>query len=190
MQRRVRLSSGIGATRPDVDRPESHLRHLEGRIAHRRAPSPNGDTHLVRSDVLGRVFAVSLHDAIDLCLHGSAAALDGRGIVLVGSKGHGKSTLAMALVAAGARYVADDAARLTNCPPRVAAGVPALRLRGDSAAHFGVVSIVGTVGDKGCRPRPRRWRRGATLASSRRYLHCRAPTCASSCSRGHAPPPE
>ena len=112
------------------------------------APSPNGDTDLVRSDVLGRVFAVSLHAAGDLCLHGSAAAIDGRGIVLVGAKGHGKSTLAMALVAAGARFVADDAARLTNNPPRVAAGVPALRLRGDSAAHFGVVSTVVTVGDK------------------------------------------
>jgi hypothetical protein len=110
-------------------------------------PSPSGDPDLVRSDVLGRVLAVSLHAAGDLCLHGSAAALDGRGIVLVGGKGCGKSTLAMALITAGARFIADDAARLTTDPPRVAVGVPALRLRGDSATHFGV-GMPATVGDK------------------------------------------
>jgi energy-coupling factor transporter ATP-binding protein EcfA2 len=110
--------------------------------------SPNGDSDLVRSDFLGRVLAVALHAAGDLCLHGSAAALNGNGIVLVGPKGYGKSTLAMALIGAGAGFVADDAARLTANPPRVAVGVPALRLRGDAAAHFGVESTLPTVGDK------------------------------------------
>lgn len=110
--------------------------------------APDADPDVVRSDVLGRVLAVALHAAGDLCLHGSAAAVYGRGIVFVGPKGHGKSTLAMALMNAGARFVADDTARLTTKPPRIAAGVPALRLRVDTALHFGVAPGAPTVGDK------------------------------------------
>ena len=111
-------------------------------------PAPNADPELVRSDVLGRVLAVALHAAGDLCLHASAAAIDGRAIALVAPKGYGKSTLAMALVSASGRFVADDTARLTTNPPRVALGVPAVRLRADSAAYFNVGGAATIVGDK------------------------------------------
>jgi len=110
--------------------------------------APDADPDVVRSDVLGRVLAVALHAAGDLCLHGSAAAVHGRGVVFAGPKGYGKSTLAMALTRAGARFVGDDTARLTTNPPRVAVGVPALRLRADTALHFGIAPDAPSVGDK------------------------------------------
>src|SRR5690348_4100986 len=111
-------------------------------------PAANADAELVRSDVLGRVLAVALHAAGDLCLHASAVAIDGRAIALVGPKGYGKSTLGMALVAAGGRFIADDTTRLTTNPPRVTLGVPSLRLRADSAAHFGLDHSATIVGAK------------------------------------------
>ena len=111
-------------------------------------PAPNAAPELVRSDVLGRVLAVALHAAGDLCLHASAVAIDGRAIALVAPKGYGKSTLAMALVSGNGCFVADDTTRLTTNPPRVAVGVPALRLRADSAAHFRVDDAATIVGGK------------------------------------------
>jgi hypothetical protein len=111
-------------------------------------PTPNADPDLVRSDVLGRVLSVALHVTGDLCLHGSAAAFGDRAVVLDGHKRHGKSTLVKALVAAGARFIADDAARITSDPPRVTLGVPTLRLSADSAHHFGVEAAAALAGDK------------------------------------------
>ncbi|HKW09042.1 MAG TPA: hypothetical protein VJO33_01605 [Gemmatimonadaceae bacterium] len=111
-------------------------------------PAPHAKAVLVRSDVLGRVMAIALHAAGDLCLHGSVAAIGNRAVVLVGPKRHGKSTLVKALVADGARFIADDAARITSNPPRVALGVPTLRLSVDSAHHFGIEEAPSLVGDK------------------------------------------
>jgi hypothetical protein len=54
----------------------------------------------------------------------------------------------MALVSVGARFVADDTVRLTAKPPRVAMGVPSLRLRADTAAHFGLECSAAIVGGK------------------------------------------
>jgi len=41
-------------------------------------------------------------------LHGSCVAIDGRGVLLRGPSGRGKSDLALRLIDAGARLVADD----------------------------------------------------------------------------------
>ena len=111
------------------------------------SPLPGASPAVVRADVLGRVLSVALHAAGDLCLHASAAAIAGRAIALVGPRGHGKSTLTMALVANGARLVADDTVRLSGAPPRTAVAVPSLRLREDAAARFGVRAEA-EVGDK------------------------------------------
>ncbi|MDO5658125.1 MAG: serine kinase [Paracoccus sp. (in: a-proteobacteria)] len=45
-------------------------------------------------------------------IHASAVALDGRGVVILGAPGAGKSSLAMVLMALGAGLVADDRLRL------------------------------------------------------------------------------
>lgn len=102
------------------------------------SPLPGAAPAVVRADVLGRVLSVALHAAGDLCLHASAAAIGGKAVALVGARGYGKSTLTMALVANGARLIADDTVRLSGAPPRAAVAVPSLRLREDAAARFGV----------------------------------------------------
>lgn len=111
------------------------------------SPLPGATPAVVRADVLGRVLSVALHAAGDLCLHASAAAIDGKAVVLVGRRGYGKSTLTMALVASGARLIADDTVRLSGAPPRTAVAVPSLRLREDVAARFGVHAEA-EIGDK------------------------------------------
>lgn len=58
-------------------------------------------------------------------VHASCVALDGRGLLILGASGAGKSALALSLMALGARLVADDRTILTareddliaTCPP-------------------------------------------------------------------------
>lgn len=60
-----------------------------------------------------------------LVLHAGCVALDGRGLLITGPAGSGKSSLALALMALGARLVADDRTILSlrdgrlhaTCPP-------------------------------------------------------------------------
>lgn len=90
----------------------------------------------IANDVIGRVLAIAMHAAGDLCLHASAVAIDDRVIAFMASKGTGKSTLATALLGAGAAFVTDDALRIrfTDAGPVAEPGVHALRLRDDSLA--------------------------------------------------------
>lgn len=58
--------------------------------------------------ILGRVLAILLYRRGYAVMHGSAAAIDGRGVALVGFKGSGKSSLAAGLYARGHAPVTDD----------------------------------------------------------------------------------
>ncbi len=87
----------------------------------------------VRQLFLGRVLAAALHARGVFCLHGSAVELAGRAIGFLGPKLHGKSTLAFALMKAGARLMTDDTLPVGIDPPRAFPGVHAVRLREDSA---------------------------------------------------------
>lgn len=58
-------------------------------------------------------------------LHASAVALDGRGALLLGASGAGKSGLALRLMALGARLVADDRVLLRRGPEGLLASAPA-----------------------------------------------------------------
>lgn len=101
---------------------------------------------LVRSIVLGPVLALSLELSGLLCLHGSAVAIDGAAIVFLGPKHYGKSTLATALTASGARLVGDDLIAVAPGPPAtVRPGVPSVRLWEDSAGALAVNEICGSV---------------------------------------------
>lgn len=90
-----------------------------------------------RADLLGRVIALALHQQGVLSLHASAIQFGNEGIALLAPKGHGKSTLATALVNAGGQLLSDDtvpvkqADKVVLCP-----GVPQLRLWRDSALQL------------------------------------------------------
>ncbi len=74
-------------------------------------------------------------------LHATAAALDGGVAAFLGASGRGKSTLAGALVASGATWVADDLLLLDHVGPEIVAipTVVSTRLRTDAADALGVV---------------------------------------------------
>lgn len=85
---------------------------------------------LVQVQLLGTVLAVWLERHGVTTLHASVVEIDGGAVALLGAPGGGKTTLAAALVAAGARFVVDDLAALDATGPRLAvhAGYPVLRL--------------------------------------------------------------
>jgi hypothetical protein len=88
--------------------------------------------HLLLDQVLPRALCLRGRP----CLHASAAAIDGRAVVLLGPAGSGKSTLCAALCRHGAELVCDDAASLERTGTGVVAytGYPSIRLWPDSAA--------------------------------------------------------
>ena len=58
-------------------------------------------------------------------LHASCVALDGRGLLILGPSGSGKSALALRLMALGARLVADDRTEVAVEAGRLVARCPA-----------------------------------------------------------------
>jgi hypothetical protein len=88
---------------------------------------------LVRSIVLGPALALALELAGFLCLHGSAVVVGNQGVVFLGPKHHGKSTIASALTLAGARLMGDDLVAVAPGPPAIIRpGVASVRLWGDT----------------------------------------------------------
>lgn len=97
-------------------------------------PAPRARIEAGRVDVLGRVLAVAMHFQGVLTLHASAVAFEGGAIAFLAPKRHGKSTLAMALIGAGARLVTDDTLPIgPESSPTVMPGVQRVRLLDDSA---------------------------------------------------------
>ena len=72
-------------------------------------PLPGGtDDELVRTAVLGRVLPVLLHGRGLFLLHASGVSVNGRALGFAAPKGHGKSTVALAMATQGAGLIADD----------------------------------------------------------------------------------
>jgi len=67
-----------------------------------------GNPDLAGVVVLGTVFAALLQMRGQLVLHASAVEVGGRGVVFLGAKGAGKSTLAAACLRAGHGFLTDD----------------------------------------------------------------------------------
>jgi hypothetical protein len=100
-------------------------------------PCDGAKLEMGRIDVLGRVLSVALHMSGLLTLHGSAVAFEQGVVAFLAPKHHGKSTLAAALLRAGARLVSDDTVAVEPNPPAaVRSGVHAVRLCSDSAEKF------------------------------------------------------
>jgi hypothetical protein len=90
----------------------------------------------VQNDVVGRILPLVFHGRGALCLHASAAELDGGGIAFVADPRYGKSTLAYALVRAGARLVSDDVVIVDTPAVTMRRGVEQLRLCADASEHL------------------------------------------------------
>jgi HPr kinase/phosphorylase len=60
-----------------------------------------------------------------ILVHGTTVALEGKGVLLRGPSGSGKSDLALRLIDGGARLIADDQTELTHAPDGVVARSPA-----------------------------------------------------------------
>ncbi len=88
--------------------------------------------------VLGTGFVLLLRRNGNLCLHGSAIAINDRAIILCGKKGMGKSTLSVEMIKAGFPGIADDLAAITEEDGvfRVQPGYPQFRLRPEVATQF------------------------------------------------------
>ncbi|HKO15610.1 MAG TPA: hypothetical protein VJU87_05185 [Gemmatimonadaceae bacterium] len=101
---------------------------------------------LVRAIVLGPALALALESSGFLCLHGSAVAIGPRAVGFLGPKHHGKSTLAAALTAAGARLIGDDLLAVAPGPPaKVRPGAASVRLWEDTAGALALDRMCGTL---------------------------------------------
>lgn len=60
-----------------------------------------------------------------ILLHATAIAIDGRAVLLRGPPGSGKSDLALRLIDAGGRLVADDQSELSRCGDHLTVRAPA-----------------------------------------------------------------
>ena len=101
-------------------------------------------------------------------LHASCIALDGRGLLILGPSGSGKSALALRLIALGAGLVADDRTQvaieggrlMARCPTPIrgvieARGVGLMRAEAVEAAPVVLVADLGQSEDQRLPPRRR-----------------------------------
>jgi len=108
-------------------------------------PLPTASEAFVRAHVLGRTLATALHRDGLLALHASAVLTREGVVAFLGPKGMGKSSLAAALVEAGAPLVTDDTLPCDPAPPPKAwPGVQSLRVRDDvrAALHLQNAEVV------------------------------------------------
>jgi hypothetical protein len=90
--------------------------------------------------------AICLESMGCLCLHGSAVAIRGRAIAFLGGKRHGKSTLAVALAAAGARFLSDDLVALVpGSRTLLRPGIAGARLWEDAARQLRIEEVCARV---------------------------------------------
>jgi len=105
---RLRLFRADGGLRVVHDRTGTYDVHPErGLIEWHPLPDEPSDG-LVRTAVLGRVLPVLLHGRGLFLLHASAVSVGGRALGFAAPKGHGKSTVALAMATQGAGLIADD----------------------------------------------------------------------------------
>ena len=110
------------------------------RVTDREITVDSADDAFARQCVVGPGLGVLLHRRGVLVLHGAALDVGGRAVVLLGNKGAGKSTTAAALLARGARLLADDLVALDPAAgvPTVLPGPSQMKLWPEAAAAAGL----------------------------------------------------
>ncbi len=74
--------------------------------------------------------------------HGSAVACNGKGILILGDSGSGKSSLALQLIAMGAALIADDAVKISNSSRGVILSCPQSIKGMIEARGVGLLSVI------------------------------------------------
>lgn len=94
--------------------------------------------YLVEIQLLGMVFAVWLERRGSPTLHASAVVVGGQAVAFLATKGGGKTTAGLGLIAAGHALLADDllALRPTDSAVFAQPGYPMLRLWPEQAEHL------------------------------------------------------
>lgn len=104
-------------------------------------PVATADEKTIRLFLLGTAFGALLMQRGILPIHGSAIALDGRGIIFTGASGAGKSSLLAAFRQQGANFLTDDVAAISmdaNGVPWLNPAYPQQKLWRDSAEAMGL----------------------------------------------------
>jgi hypothetical protein len=107
-------------------------------VSSKSAAIPDSD---VDSFILGPILGCVLRLRGRVCLHASVLESDGKAFAMLGHKGAGKSTTAAALLAAGARLIADDVAVIHKNEAgqfTVYPGYAGIRLMPDALSKFGL----------------------------------------------------
>lgn len=90
---------------------------------------PGASTEMVRALIVGPALALAMQQRRTFCLHGSAVTIGTHAIAFLAPKGYGKSTMALALVLAGARLLSDDTLAVDAGPPALVwPGVHSIRV--------------------------------------------------------------
>lgn len=104
-------------------------------------PDPKVSKEVLRLFLLAFPLGVALRQRGYLVLHGSGVALEGKGVIFLGPKKWGKSTLAAAFFHRGYSVVCDDLAAVTFFPtPMLLSGFPQLKVWPDAADFLGDIS--------------------------------------------------
>ena len=86
----------------------------------------------------------ALTEKSSLNLHASAVSLDGKGILIIGVSGSGKSKLALALINSGAILVSDDQVILSNHENEIILSAPKAIIGKIEARNIGILQLPST----------------------------------------------
>lgn len=135
----VSVAQGLHIQWPKV----ASYRVLAGRqILIRKEPDFGARSpQLLIQPLYGMALAAVIQQKGHLILHGSSVAIHGKGLVLIGHKGLGKSTLCATLVDLGHDFICDDITALSQtlplANPQILPGIPRLKLWPDAAQALG-----------------------------------------------------
>ncbi len=103
-------------------------------------PTENGRANLEQQPLYGIVLAAILQQRGLLILHGSSVEINGRGLLIIGQKGYGKSTITASLLTRGHGFLTDDVTALKIHklqPTQILPGIPRLKLWPDAVRVLG-----------------------------------------------------
>lgn len=103
-------------------------------------PVSGAEEKRIRLILLGAVLSILLNQREYLVFHASALSIDGNGVIFLGNKGWGKSTMAAALHRNGHSFLSDDVVAIDDtvkAMPFVLPAFPQIKLWSDAISSMG-----------------------------------------------------